>query len=125
MQRRAHGERAKQLTREANAALELRDGREALRLFEEVLVFAPHDPDANHTAARLGFLLGEDLRRAKECAQRACELRPDVAVHRRTLGMIYAAAGLAANARRELAAALEIDPGDAEAKKALRGLGRR
>jgi curved DNA-binding protein CbpA len=125
VQRRAHDERAKQLVREAKASLDLGNARDALRLYEEVLLFAPHDPDANHTAARLGFLLGEDLRRAKECAQRACELRPDLAVHRRTLGMIYAAAGLAANARRELTAALEIDPADAEAKEALRGLGRR
>lgn len=125
VQRRAHDERARQLRREANAALDLRNIPEALRLFEEVLVFAPHDPDANHTAARLGFMLGEDLRRSRDFAQRACELRPDVAAHRRTLGMIYAAAGLEANARRELSAALELDPGDVEAKNALRGLGRR
>jgi curved DNA-binding protein CbpA len=125
VQRKAHDERAKQLLREANAALDLRDARNALRLFEEALLFKPHDPGANATAARLAFLIGDDLKKAKEYAQQACELEPNVPSNRRTLGQIYAAAGLAANARRELEAALRLDPKDLEAKEALRGLGRR
>jgi len=125
IQRKAHDERAKQLLKEANGALDLRDGRNALRLFEEALVFKPHDPEANATAARLAFLIGEDLKKAKEYGQRACELEPNVAANRKTLGQIYAAAGLAANAKRELEAALRLDPKDREAKEALRGLGRR
>lgn len=125
VQRRAHAERAKQLLREARGALEMRDPKDALRLFEEALLYAPHDAEANHTAARLLLVLGEDARRAKEYAQRAVELQPEVALHRRTLGQIYAAAGLVANARRELGAALKLDPSDREAKEALRGLERR
>lgn len=125
IQRKAHDERAKQLLREANSALDLRDGRNALRLFEEALLFKPHDPEANATAARLAFAIGDDLKKAKEYGQRACELEPDVASNRRTLGQIYAAAGLAANAKRELEAALRLDPKDREARDALRGLGRR
>lgn len=122
VQRRAHAERAKQLLREARVALELRDAKDALRLFEDALLYAPHDAEANHTTARLMLVLGEDPRRAKDYAQRAVELQPDVALHHRTLGQIYAAAGLVANARRALGAALKLDPTDREAKEALRGL---
>ena len=50
------------------------------------------------------------------------ELAPENGAYRRTLGLVYREAGLAANARRELEAALRCDPGDAEVKAALRGL---
>ena len=39
-----------------------------------------------------------------------------------TLGQIYKAAGLAANAKRELQHALRLDPSDAEAKQELKSL---
>jgi Tfp pilus assembly protein PilF len=48
-----------------------------------------------------------------------------VGQYRRTLGQIYKAAGLVANARRELEVALRIDPKDAEAKQELRGLAKK
>jgi tetratricopeptide (TPR) repeat protein len=63
-----------------------------------------------------------ELRKAKELAAHAVELAPENAVYRRTLGMIYRDAGLAANAKRQLEAALRLDPKDTEAKAALRGL---
>lgn len=122
VQRKASEERGRQLTREAGRALELRDHKEALRLYEEALLHRPHDPEGNYEAARLAWLLGEDLKRAKEYASRACELVPENAVYRRTLGQIYGAAGLAANARREFEAALRIDPKDATARAALKAL---
>jgi len=117
--------RAEQLLKEAHASLDLRHGPEALRLFEEALLYRPHDPDVNHTAARLAWLVGGDLRKAKDYAVSACELRPEVGQYRRTLGQIYKAAGLVANARRELEVALRIDPKDAEAKQELRGLAKK
>ena len=43
-------------------------------------------------------------------------------MYRRTLGQIYGAAGLIANARRELEAALRIDPTDATARAELKTL---
>jgi curved DNA-binding protein CbpA len=120
--RKASDERGRQLVREAVHALELRDHREALRLYEEALVHRPHDPEANYEAARLAWVLGEDLKRAKDYAARACELVPDNAVYRRTLGQVYRAAGLSANARRELEAALRLDPTDDAARAELRAL---
>lgn len=122
VQRKASEERGRHLAREAERALELRDHKEALRLFEEALVHRPHDPAANFEAARLALALGEDLRRAKDYAARACELVPENAAYRRTLGQIYKSAGLVANARRELEAALRLDPKDAVARTELRAL---
>jgi curved DNA-binding protein CbpA len=122
VQHKANEERADQLLKEANANLDLRRAAEALPLFEEALHYRPHDPEVNHTTARLAWLAADDLKKAKEYAARACELRPEVSAYRRTLGQIYKAAGLVANARRELEAALRIDPKDTEAKQELRGL---
>jgi curved DNA-binding protein CbpA len=122
VQHKASEERAEQLLKEANANLDLRRVAEALPLFEEALHYRPHDPEVNHMTARLAWLAADDLKKAKEYAARACELRPEVSAYRRTLGQIYKAAGLIANARRELEATLRIDPKDAEAKQELRSL---
>jgi curved DNA-binding protein CbpA len=122
VQHKANEERADQLLKEANANLDLRRAAEALPLFEEALHYRPHDPEVNHTTARLAWLAADDLKKAKEYAARACELRPEISAYRRTLGQIYKAAGLVANARRELEAALRIDPKDTEAKQELRSL---
>ncbi len=123
VQRKASEERGGQLIRQAERALEVRDSREALRLFEEALHHRPHAPEANFEAARLVLLLGEDPRRAKEYAARACELVPENAAYRRLLGQVYRSAGLVANARREFEAALRLDPKDASLKAELRTLG--
>ena len=124
VQRRANEERAKQFVKEAEGALELRQAKEALRLYEEALHCLPHEPDINYKAARLALVLGEDPKRAKEYAARACELRPEVPGYHRLLGQIYKSGGLVANARRELEAALRLDPNDAEARQELKTLGR-
>jgi curved DNA-binding protein CbpA len=122
VQRRAHEERARALRKEADGAYELGDYREALRLYEEALHYRAFDAELAHKTGRLAWKLGSELRKAKEYAMAACELAPDNAVYRRTLGQIYKAAGLAANARRELQAALRLDPNDAEARQELKAL---
>jgi curved DNA-binding protein CbpA len=123
VQQKAHEMRAAQLVREAEACLDVRDHARALAAFEEALQFRPHDADLHQRAARLAQLAGGDLRKAKEWAALACELAPDVAPYRRTLGQIYKAAGLEANARRELRRALELDPQDEESRVELASLG--
>jgi curved DNA-binding protein CbpA len=124
VQQRAHEERAKQLVREGEAALEVRDYGRAFHAFEDAVHFRPHDAELYSRAARIAWLSGDDLRKAKDLARVACELEPDHAAYRRTLGQIYDAAGLEANARRELKRALELDPSDDEARSAWAGLGR-
>jgi curved DNA-binding protein CbpA len=122
VQPKAHAIRFEQLMKEADSALSFRDRGDALRLFEEALHFKPYDAGANHTAARLAWLVAEDLHKAKEYAARATESEPDNGEYHRTLGQIYQAAGLTANARRELKVALRLDPKDREAKAALKDL---
>jgi curved DNA-binding protein CbpA len=123
VQRRAQEERALQLVKEAESALELRDYPAALRAFEEALHYRPGDASLLQRAAKLALHTGGDLRQAKEWATEAVELEPRDAANHRLLGQIYKAAGLEANARRELEAALHLDPKDEEARADLRGLG--
>jgi curved DNA-binding protein CbpA len=122
VQRRAHEERAGALQKQAEGALEMRDLPQALKLFEEAVHYRPADAELADQAARLAWQGLGELRKAKDLAAHAVELAPENAVYRRTLGMIYRDAGLAANAKRQLEAALRLDPKDAEAKAALRGL---
>lgn len=121
VQRRAHEERAAQLVKEAESALELRDYAGALRAFEEALAYRCADAGLLMRAARLALHAGGDLRQAKEWAMEAVELAPRDAAAHRLLGQIYKAAGLEANARRELETALQLDPTDEEAREALCG----
>jgi curved DNA-binding protein CbpA len=122
VQRRAHEERARALLKEADGASQLGDWRDALRLYEDALHYRAFDAALNEKTARLSLKLGGDLRRAKEYALAACELEPEVAAYRRTLGHVYKAAGLQANARREFQNALRLDPSDAESKQELKSL---
>jgi curved DNA-binding protein CbpA len=122
VQRKAHEERARALLKEADGSHQLGDYRDALRLYEEALHYRPFDAELSHKTARLAWKLGSDLRKAKDCAMAACELAPDNALYRKTLGQIYKAAGLIANAKRELQTALRLDPNDAESRQELKTL---
>jgi len=122
VQRKAHEERAKVLIKQGEGALEMRDYEDAAALFEETLQFRPFDPDLNARAARLQWQAVGDLRKAKEFAAAACEIEPDNAAYHRTLGQIFKAAGFRSNAKRELEAALKLDPKDAEASAELKSL---
>lgn len=124
VQRKAHETRAAQLLKEAEGAMSFRDHSEAQKLYEEALSYRPYDPELNHTVARMTWLVGNDMRAAKEYAMRACEREPENGLYHRTLGQIYKAAGLTANARRELKHAIRLDPEDREARTELRSLGR-
>jgi tetratricopeptide (TPR) repeat protein len=122
VQRKANEERAQALVLRADDALELRDYQEALELLEEAVHCRPYDAELSYRAGRLAWQALGDLRKAKDLATGACELEPENSTYRRTLGLIYASAGLASNARRELQAATKLDPGDKEAKAALKAL---
>jgi curved DNA-binding protein CbpA len=122
VQRKAHEERARMLVKQAESALELRDFAHASSLFEEAVHYRPADPELSIRAAKIAWQALGELRRAKDLAAHAVELAPENGSYRRLLGLVYRDAGLVANAKRELEAALRLDPRDAEAKAALRGL---
>ncbi len=122
VQRRAHEERAKILMKQGENAMDLRDHAAAFEAFEEAVHYRPFDADLAIRAARLAWQVVGDLHKAKDLAVNACELEPERGDYRRLLGQIYKAAGLDANAKRELEAAVRIDSKDKEAKAELRGL---
>lgn len=120
VQRKAHAESARKLMREAENALDLRDYATALRAFEEALQYRPGDVSLLRRAAHLAIQTGGDLHQAKEWALEAVELEPNDAGGHRLLGQVYQAAGLGANARRELELALQLDPKNDEIRAELR-----
>ena len=71
------------------------------------------------SALRDAFIQGQ-IEAAKEYASRACEVAPETAAYRKTLGQVYAAAGLYKNAQREFEQAVKLDPRDEEAKLELK-----
>ena len=102
-------------------AEEFSDGsrlKEAYRLYEDLLLYRPHDPALNDKAALLALELN-DPKAAFEYAERAVQHSPDVARFHRTLAKVYRAKSDAGHAVKELQVAVELDPGDAEAKKLL------
>jgi tetratricopeptide (TPR) repeat protein len=123
--RRANEIRAERFLKEADAQFQLGSYAEAYKRYVEALHCRPFDADANHRAARLAWRVEGDLRAAKEYAARACEVAPETAAYRKTLGQVYAAAELWLNAQRELERALRLDPADDETKQELKSVKRR
>lgn len=82
----------------------------------------PTNARANARAAALMIQLGEDLKDAKQYAQRAVELEPANANYRLLLGKLLLEAGMKKLAKKEYEEALKRDPENAEAKAQLRKL---
>jgi curved DNA-binding protein CbpA len=120
LQTRVNEVRSVDLIQRAEAAAQSAP-HEALRLFEEALHLHPHDPKVNARAAELALETG-DLTRAREYAERACELRSDVAVHQRTLGRVLAKEGLRDKALAAFERALELAPRDTQTAEDIKRL---
>jgi len=120
--RRANEIRAERFLKEADAQFQLGAYPEAYKRYVDALHCRPFDAEANHRAAKLAWRVEGDLRAAKEYAACACEVAPDVAAYRKTLGQVYAAAELWLNAQRELERALRLDPADDETRQELRSV---
>jgi curved DNA-binding protein CbpA len=118
LQARVNQIRGVELVEKAEAFAQ-QNPHEALRLFEEALHLRPHDPRVNARAADLALECGE-VSKAREYAERACELRPDVAAHQRTLGRVLAKEGLRDKAIAAFESALKIDPKDVKAAGELK-----
>jgi len=114
-------QRAEDLLSEADGAWDARSRTEALGLYDEVLHYRPADHAAHDRAAQLAFEL-EDLERALEYADRACELAPDAAVYHLTRGRVLRRQGLRKKAIEAFGAARRLDPDDPRAHEAIRKL---
>jgi curved DNA-binding protein CbpA len=116
--------RAAELIERASAGSLAASGPEALRLLEEALHYRPSDARLQQRAAELALDLGE-VERAREWAERACELAPEVAAHHSTLGRALRRAGERALARAAFERAQRLDPADPRAAEELDRLRRR
>ncbi len=123
VQRKAHEVLSERHLKEAENAVDVRDFAAATKAYEEAIHYRAHDPRLLFQAAELLVATDGDLHRAKEWAQSAVEIEPENADYHRLLGQVFRAAGLDANARREIETALELDPTNALAKSELKALG--
>lgn len=97
---------------------------EALRLLEEALAYRPMDAQANARAAQLA-LETQELEKAREYAEAACELEPGVAAHLARLSRVLRRQGHATDASEALERGAALDPRDPEVLSEQKQLGRR
>ena len=98
---------------------------EAAASYAKALDGRPDDPAICERLANALRQEGHDLLRATRLAELAVSRAPRRAAYRRTLGLIYADAGLAEKAIAEMEQAFEIDPTDEIASRALAALRKR
>jgi tetratricopeptide (TPR) repeat protein len=98
--------------------IDAKRSKDLLRLYEEALLYRPHQPDLNERAAR-SALECEELTKALEYAGRAVDHSPDVASHHVALAMVHRARGNPGHAAKSLEKALEIEPRNQEAVRLL------
>ena len=84
-------ERVKKLLSESGGWTDASEFRGGLKLCEEALLYRPHDPELNATAARLALQI-DDLGRAKEYVEQAIEHSPDVGRYHRMLAEVMGTA---------------------------------
>jgi curved DNA-binding protein CbpA len=113
--------RAAELFEAASGAWDERSAREALRLFEEAIHYRPSHAGTHDRAAQVALEI-EDLERAREYAERACELAPEAAVYHLTRGRVLRGQGLRDKAREAFERAMELDPDDSQARQELKRL---
>ena len=118
-----HAATSKELARlslsQAKFAESTGDLQAALQHAEQACRFGPTNADHWDVRARLLLRLGRDLHQARDAAMRAIQFAPQVVAYRVTMVRVYLAAGLPKNARREVEAALEVDPSDHQLKTLL------
>lgn len=115
---RAAGDRAMKLLATPSERMSQNELRDALQLIEDVLPYRPHDPELNVRAALVCLQLGQ-YDEAVEYVETLLEGAPDVASHHALRGRIERARGDLKAAKKAFGEALELDPDDLEARRAL------
>jgi curved DNA-binding protein CbpA len=88
--------------------------------WERVSEGRPEDPHAARAVAEALLKASGDLRKAQRHAQRAVDAAPSDITNVVVLGRVFLAAGMRANARRELEKAVKLDPQNEMIKNLLR-----
>jgi curved DNA-binding protein CbpA len=96
---------------------------EAARSWGRACRGRPNDAHTHERAANALLKASGDLHDAVKLAKRACELEPQSAVARTTLGASYLAAGMVLNARRELETAAQLAPHDGTIRALMEKVG--
>ena len=115
---RAAGNRATQLLATPSERMSESELREAMQLIEDVLPYRPHDPELNARAAQVCLQLGK-YDEAVDYTQTLLEGAPEIASHHSLLGRIERARGDLKAAKNAFGEAIELDPDDLEARRAL------
>ncbi len=115
---RAAGDRAMKLLATPSDRMSDHELRDALQLLEDVLPYRPHDPELNVRAALVCLQLGR-YDEAVEYVETLLEGAPDVGSHHALRGRIERARGDLKAAKKAFDEALELDPDDLEARRAL------
>jgi CheY-like chemotaxis protein len=113
---------ASSLVREAERYVRDGDFARAGPLFERALELAPNENHALIGVAQVLVHRRENPERAVELAERAVRMRNRRAPYRVILGDALALAGRTREARAEYNRALQIDPGNGDARRGLRAL---
>ena len=95
---------------------------EAVASYEKALDRRPDDPAICERLANALRQEGQDLLRATRLAELAVSRTPRNATYRRTLGLVYADAGLRDKALEQFEKAFELDPSDEVTSRALAAL---
>ncbi len=98
--------------------------QEAARSWQRAVRAKPLDVEANDRAAFCLAKSNGNLHEAARLAQVAISLDPQRAAYHVTLYLVYVAAGLGLNARREIEAAARLDPEDATIQGLLKRAGK-
>lgn len=116
--------RVEQLLQRDDSSMDHDEQLDAMALYEETLLYRPHDPVINSRAALLALALHQ-IESAREYAERAVEHSPEEGAYHRVLARVFKAQGDRGHAVRELELALKFDRDDTEARELLRQLKRR
>lgn len=121
IQTKAANARVEELLARDDKSLDAEEQVAAMSLYEDTLLYRPHDPVVNDRAAQLALILTQ-VDKALEYAMRAVEHSPEEGDYHRTLGRVYHAQGDRGHAVREFQTALKRNPKDAESRKMLTAL---
>ena len=122
VRRRLSEELAGTYERQAIYEEELQNWAAAARNWAKVAEGRPAASRPLRRGAMALLKTGQDLRQARDLAQRAVALQPRLSLNHRVLGEVFLAAGMTVSARKELKEAARLDPDDEIVKNLLRQL---